>query len=86
MPRKAADVLAPIYDLSFIRLNELKDRSTHSGFPTPAFPDQAERTAQFNFKIHPVNRLDPSGDSLKKASVDWKVFLEPFDPEQGVIG
>jgi hypothetical protein len=37
-----------------------------------------------NVKVHPIDGLDPSGDSLKKASVDRKVFPKPFDPEQAV--
>jgi hypothetical protein len=85
MPRQPADIPAPVCDFSFIRLDELKDSSPRGGLPAPAFPDQAERTTVANVKVHPIDGLDPSGDSLKKASVDRKVFPEPFDPEQAVV-
>jgi hypothetical protein len=86
MPRQPADILAFIYDCSFIRLKELEDSSTCGGLPAPAFPDQTKGAAPLNIKVYPVNGLDPSGDSLKKAPLDRKVFLEPFDPEQVVVG
>jgi hypothetical protein len=86
MPRQPGDILAFIYNCSFIRLKELEDRSTCGGLPAPAFPYQAECTPVANIKVHPVNRLDPSDDSLKKAPLNGKVLLEPFDSEQVVVG
>jgi hypothetical protein len=86
MPRQPGDFLAFIYNCSFIRLKELEDSSTCSGLAAPAFPHQAECTTVANIKVHPVDRLDPSDDSLKKAPLDRKVLLEPFDSEQVVVG
>ncbi len=77
--------MSQVMYLSFVWFKELQDSPADRGFSAPALSHQAEGFALFNVKVNTVDRLDPSDNSLKKTSMDRKVFLEPFNSKQAVI-